>query len=89
MGLKSLLYQNPYLNPGRNDLPVHMKLSERIRLHDSITVQGNEMIRALFSMTPYYWRTSPEDVAKLEAVEALETEIDFDIFLYRKDADSK
>ena len=42
------------------------------------------MIDALFSMTPYYWRTSEKDRAKLDALEQLTTELDFDIFVFRK-----
>ena len=42
------------------------------------------MIEALFSMTPYYWRTSKEDREKLEKLDILTTSVDFDIFLFRK-----
>ena len=85
MGLKELLYENPYQNPGRADLPVNMKEVAKYRIQSVITVQGREQIQALFSMTPYYWRTSQKDRAKLESVDSLTTEIDFDLFLYRKD----
>ena len=85
MGLKELIYENPYTNPGRADLPRSMTAIEQKRIHTTITVEGNERILALFSMTPYYWRTSREDRAKLEGVDSLTTEIDFDLFLYRKD----
>ncbi len=84
MGLKRVLYNDPYTNPGRADLPQTMQLVERKRLRYEITVAGREAIDALFSMTPYYWRTSPGDRAKLERTDALTTELDFDIFLYRK-----
>ncbi len=83
-GLKQLLYRDPYLNPGRADLPGEMSLVSQHRLTADIRVMGRERVADLFSMTPYYWRTSEEDRAKLSAVECLETEIDFDIFLYRK-----
>lgn len=85
MGLKELIYDNPYTNPGRADLPRSMTAIEQKRIRTTITVEGNERILALFSMTPYYWRTSREDRAKLEGVDTLTTEIDFDLFLYRKD----
>jgi 23S rRNA (guanine745-N1)-methyltransferase len=35
-------------------------------------------------MTPYYWRTSIEDKKKLEGLESLRTEIEFDCRVYRK-----
>lgn len=86
MGLKQVLYDNPYVNPGRSDLPTGMILQRRERLTGEMTVQGQEMIDALFSMTPYYWRTSEADRAKLNGLETLHTVYDFDIFLYGKDA---
>ena len=84
MGLKRLLYENQYFNPERNDLPQSMKLLEKRNLKQNITVNGNDMIQSLFSMTPYYWRTSEADRTKLTDVERLETEIDFDIYIYQK-----
>ncbi len=85
MGLKRVIYENPYLNQMRADLPVQMQPIGRERIRQEITVAGREMIDALFSMTPYYWRTSPQDKQKLQSVDTLTTEVDFDIFIYRKD----
>ena len=84
MGLKQVLYDDPYLNPGRADLPRSMEQIGRERLTYSITLRGQELIQALFSMTPYYWRTSDGDKAKLNGLQNLETEVDFDILLFRK-----
>lgn len=86
MGLKQVLYDTPRTNPGRADLPTGMRLTHRERLRSEITVQGAEQIDALFSMTPYYWRTSEADRAKLNGLTSLTTAYDFDIFLYRKDS---
>lgn len=86
MGLKELLYENPYHNPGRSDLPQNMTAVEKHRIYTTVTIDGQELIQALFSMTPYYWRTSPKDREKLTQVDSLTTEIDFDLFLYRKDS---
>lgn len=85
MGLKKVLYDTPYPNPGRADLPKAMTPLSRERLTGTIRIEGNEEIRALFSMTPYYFRTSQTDRERLDGLETLETEYDFDIFLYRKD----
>ena len=84
MGLKQVLYENPYLNPGRADLPTKMQELDRRRLAYTVTVEGREAIDALFSMTPYYWRTSEADRAKLNNIQTLKTELDFDIFIYQK-----
>lgn len=85
-GLKEKLYDVPYLNANRSDLPVSMRLCEKKRLHECITVEGSDDVMALFSMTPYYWRTSEADRKKLEGIDRLTTEIDFDIFIYGKEA---
>ena len=84
MGLKKVLYENPYLNPGRADLPTQMKEIDRRRLSYTVTVVGRKSIEALFSMTPYYWRTSEADRIKLTNIDTLQTELDFDIFVYQK-----
>ena len=84
MGLKKVLYENPYLNPGRADLPTQMKEIDRRRLSYTVTLVGRETIEALFSMTPYYWRTSEADRIKLTNIDTLQTELDFDIFVYQK-----
>lgn len=86
MGLKQALYDTPRTNPGRADLPTGMRLTHRERLRGEITVQGAEQIDALFSMTPYYWRTSEADRTKLNGLTSLATAYDFDILLYRKDS---
>lgn len=85
MGLKEVLYDTPRINPGRADLPERLTPIGRERLRGEITVEGQDRIDALFSMTPYYWRTSESDRAKLNGLSTLKTTYDFDIFLYRKD----
>ena len=84
LGLKERLYDDPYLNPGRADLPTQMQLMGERRLTYEITVQGQETIQALFSMTPYYWRTSESDRKRLEGLEELTTEVDFNIYVFEK-----
>ncbi|MBQ8439076.1 MAG: methyltransferase domain-containing protein [Clostridia bacterium] len=85
LGLKEILYKTTYLNRGRADLPRKMTLVAKDRLQYSVTVKSARQIAALFSMTPYYWRTSAEDQHKLDGLEELTTDLDFDIYLFRKD----
>jgi 23S rRNA (guanine745-N1)-methyltransferase len=87
LGLKRVLYENPYYNPERADLPQKMTLVSKENLTYEIEVDGQDAIDALFSMTPYYWRTSEKDKAKLASLQSLKTEVDFDIYLYRKGND--
>lgn len=84
MGLKTVIYDNPYENEGRADLPKNMTHIKAINCKYETTVNGNSNILALFSMTPYYWRTSEADKKKLEGLESLVTTVDFEINIYRK-----
>ncbi len=84
IGLKQVLYDNPYLNPGRADLPQEMECIREEHLTYEISVEGEDRIEALFSMTPYYWRTSERDRAKLRERETLTTTVDFTVYVYRK-----
>ena len=84
MGLKRAIYDNVYENDGRADLPDGMELVEEKRLKYDISLTSGELIEALFSMTPYYWRTSQNDKAKLAVLDRLDTEIDIIFSVYRK-----
>ena len=84
MGLKTVIYDNPYENEGRADLPKNMTHIKTLECKYDTTVEENGNILALFSMTPYYWRTSEGDKQKLEGLESLSTTVDFEINIYRK-----
>ncbi len=87
LGLKRILYDDPYLNDPRRDLPAATDgwtLLDVSHVAYETTVTGGEDIAALFSMTPYYWRTPRDSRDRLAAIEALETEVAFDMYLYRK-----
>ena len=84
LGLKRAIYDEVYVNEERADLPRGMRLVEQRTVEDEITVDGAQMIAALFSMTPYYWRTPRAAAEKLAAMDRLTTEIAFDFKVYRK-----
>ena len=85
--LKRLIYDDPYLNDGRSDLP---KDEDAFTLVDQQTVSftarvtGQAHVAALFSMTPYYWRTSRVGHERLSQIEELETEVSFDFHIFRR-----
>lgn len=85
LGLKRAVYETVYTNEARADMPVQMKLMQNYNLSYNIEIDGSEAIRNLFSMTPYSYRTSERDMEKLMALEHLETEVEFDIFVYVKE----
>ncbi len=84
LGLKRAIYDEVYVNEARADLPCSLELIEARTVEDEITVQGRERIAALFSMTPYYWRTPRAAAERLTQLETLTTEISFDFKVYRK-----
>lgn len=85
MGLKRQIYETVYENEGRADMPRSMVQIDQRRVRFDLTLKGSAQIMALFSMTPYYWRTSPEDKNKLLGVEELTTEVDVIIAIYKKE----
>ena len=84
MGLKRAMYENIYENGERADLPKNMTFVEKQTVRFEIEVCGKDDIAALFSMTPYYWRTSEADKEKLASLDTLKTEIEFEISVYKK-----
>ena len=84
MGLKRVLYEHAYTNSARADLPRGMTAIDEVRVRYTVTVEGLDAIASLFVMTPYYWRTSPEDASKLTELARLETEVDVLLTAYQK-----
>ena len=83
-GLKSVLYDTPYLNQVQDTKIDGFALVEQVHIEKEITVLGKEDIEALFSMTPYYYKTSPRDKEKLSSLSALSTHTEFELLLYKK-----
>lgn len=82
-GLKSALYAQPYDNePNRYGLN-KFSLSSTEELEYDITVTG-ESIWQLFTMTPYYYKTSKEAAERLKSTTQLETAVGFSVSIYTK-----
>ncbi len=83
-GLKKALYPTPYKNkpesPELNGL--ELVATEHVRYTLKLTTADE--IASLFMMTPYAYRTPPESRARLLAMNELETEVEFVIFVYQK-----
>ena len=82
-GLKKRLYDTPYKNETRKDMPVKMKHIFHTTVKYELTLESESDKQALFSMTPYYYRTSEEDAEKLLGA-PLVTEVEFDIDVFVK-----
>ena len=81
MGLKDVLYDEPYENPCQQVDYQGFALAGETRVEESITVEG-QAIGDLFAMTPYYWKTPAEGSARLAKLERLETPIGFRFLRY-------
>lgn len=84
LGLKKAVYDNVYTNEERADMPNNMMLESKHTLSYVVDIEGADAIRNLFSMTPYSYRTSEKDMQKLLSLDFLKTEVEVDIFVYRK-----
>ena len=84
MGLKSLIYEKPYLNEVDLSVPAGFKISDRDELKYDIHIDSNEDIFALFTMTPYYYKTGRSDQEKLKKTNFLNSEIEFGIDVLQK-----
>ncbi len=83
-GLKAVLYDRPYENDERLPSAEGFELVGTERVGAETVIEGNGDISALFRMTPYYFRTPPENKKRLEGVERLPTELEFVIATYKK-----
>jgi 23S rRNA (guanine745-N1)-methyltransferase len=84
MGLKAKIYDEPYLNePNEYELPGFASSGVE-RLKGRISIGSHEDIEALFAMTPYYWKTSRENAARLGGLASLETVTEFELHIYKK-----
>ncbi len=84
IGLKRVIYDEIHHNDQRADMPTELQKLSQKRLKYTVRVNGNENIKNLFAMTPYYWKTSQSDVQKLDKIDMLETQIDIIFELYQK-----
>lgn len=82
--LKKAVYENAYENEVKSYEIEGFQLVNKDIVTDEITVKGNQSIKNLFTMTPYYYKTSIDDTKKLDELDELTTTIDFEILTYKK-----
>ncbi len=83
-GLKEAIYEKPYLNEVSIGEYEDFVLTERIEIKENMVLENTEDIENLFRMTPYYYKTSARDQAKVMNLKNLETPIEFAILVYKK-----
>ena len=84
LGLKQLLYDAPYLNAYKETHYAGFDFEDRISVRTHATLTNSDLIADLFTMTPYYWKTPIEGSQRLQQATQLETELSFDLLIYRR-----
>jgi 23S rRNA (guanine745-N1)-methyltransferase len=84
LSLKEAVYNNVYENKVETCNLDGFELLEKQEVREMIHLACNEDILNVFTMTPYYYKTAAEDQRKLRELSALDTEIEFGIYTYRK-----
>ncbi|MDD3171151.1 MAG: methyltransferase domain-containing protein [Bacilli bacterium] len=81
--LKKVLYAEPYLNNDKEYLLSSFIMVDEEKLEYKINIK-TEDINNLYKMTPYFYRTSSSDYAKLSLISSLEITVSFTIRIYKK-----
>ena len=82
--LKQAIYERPYKNQVKPFALEGFTLLDHMQVHDIIYLAEHNDIETLFKMTPYYYKTSEQDQARLLGRGELTTQIEFEVLLYRK-----
>lgn len=82
--LKQAVYENPYKNDVKEYELEGFELLNKTEVFSKITIDNQNDIKNLFTMTPYYYKTSKDDTARLMRLNSLTTKIQFEILCYRR-----
>lgn len=82
--LKEKVYENPYKNDENKYDFGEFKVKSKEKLTYKVCIKENSDIKHLFHMTPYAFKTSVDDVKKLDFIENLEVTLDFAIYILEK-----
>ncbi len=81
-GLKAAVYDTPYRNPAETHTLEGFTLRSVDEIKYTLHLDSGEDIKALFMMTPYYYKTSRTDQSKLDSLNKLETQAEFGVEVY-------
>lgn len=83
-GLKELLYDTPYENAPHDPALEGFTLIENREIYYKTELTDQALIRSLFEMTPYAYRTGMKGKERLLSADALTTELHFHLLTYKK-----
>lgn len=84
--MKEIIYDKPYKNDEKPPETKNLKFVSKTKITDKIKISGDDL-KILFSMTPYFYRTSDTDKAKLNHVQEIDLTVEFIVFEYKKGDD--
>lgn len=84
LGIKEVLYENVIYNVMKEKDLKGFKLIDEIHIKDDITLKNKDEIYDLFTMTPYYYKSSKESMNKLLSKDSLKTRVSFVLLVYQK-----
>ena len=82
--MKQVLYDRPYPNEEKETPYEGFAYEAIVPVDDTITLESQTDIHALFQMTPYYWKTPKAGAERLAALDRLTTRIAFRVHVFRK-----
>lgn len=82
--LKCAAYDEPYRNVRKIQEYEGFELVDSLTVSENVFLPDRQTVSDLFSMTPYLWNTPESGRKRLEAMDSLETRLEFDIYVYRK-----
>lgn len=83
-GMKEILYKTVYENESDHAEYSDMNLIHEELLEKTVTIQGSDDIQALFSMTPYAYRSPRDTSEQLKNMDTLQTQLQFHIQIWQK-----
>lgn len=83
--LRCLLYDDPREGNTAVSVPEGFALVQKTEYRTCVTLPNAQTVADLFTMTPFYYRTSPEGRARLAAVSSLEVSVEADVYVFQKD----
>lgn len=81
--IKQVVYDKPYKNDEKAPIVENLQLVSQTRVKENVKIPQQD-IKELFAMTPYFYRTSAENKARLNTVSSLDLTVDFIILEYKK-----
>ena len=82
--MKEVLYDHPYPNEVKETPYDGFRYVTIRHVEETIHLENQQDIHALFQMTPYYWKTPKSGVERLAQLTTLDTTISFDIHVFER-----